>query len=250
MAQSSGNPGTVTRFLVWSLVGLFFCQLFSFGAALDQRLGLSQGGLDHGRWWTLVTYAWLHTERGLPWYLLWSLLSIRFLAPPVEAALGRRKFLGLYLLSVAVAGLAWVISARPGALLMGASGAVFGLAAAYGKVGGASLLSRFAVAFTFRAALVFEFLCLLFGWLPGTAHWAHLGGAFGGWWFMRLWGPAEQPQGGNPFFQARVFRTGGTQARAEARPEEAPSARPEREIPADDSLFSNYNSTPQPPEER
>ena len=233
---------SLTRLLIWSLIGVFFLQLFLGGDLPSTlRYGLTAQGLDSGRWWTLLTYGWVHSANGfLPWHLVWNLLWLNFLGRPAEAGLGWKRFLGLYLASLLGAAVVWRLCSPGTGVLIGASGAVFGLLAAYPKMEGNAVLLRLLVNSFFRVAVGFEIACVLFGWLPGTAHWAHLGGAFGGWWFIRVFG--------NPM-RARA------QSQTAPPPEAAPFTRADRpsaekEIPVEENFFSNYNSTPQPPEGR
>ncbi len=91
-------------------------------------------GVLHGEWWRLITSNFLHMEPGssglglthIVFNMLWVFSLGRFL----EERLGRLRFLALYLLAaVGSSVLEVVLSPQTGAI--GASGAVFGLAAAY-----------------------------------------------------------------------------------------------------------------------
>ncbi|MBA3783153.1 MAG: rhomboid family intramembrane serine protease [Nocardioides sp.] len=81
-------------------------------------------GVADGAFWQLITSAFLHVEI---WHIGFNMLALWVLGPQLEAALGRTRFLALYLLS-ALAGstLVYLLSAPQGSTL-GASGAVFGL---------------------------------------------------------------------------------------------------------------------------
>ncbi|SDU07382.1 Membrane associated serine protease, rhomboid family [Verrucomicrobium sp. GAS474] len=250
------RPISLTRLLIWSLIAVFLLQLFQAGhgipSAFDLRFGLSDRSLGAGRWWTLLTYGWLHAEGGLPLHLVWNLLWLNLLGPTVEAAFGKARFVGLYLASVLASAVVWRLcsfGAGADGLLMGASGAIFGLMAAYSRieVGGVRGFVRLGVGFFFRVAVGFEIASILFGWMPETAHWAHLGGAFGGWWFARVFGPEQAAAPSSS--QGATFREAPRPQAAPRRETEA-EAGDEKEIPADESYFSNYNSTPQPPEGR
>lgn len=91
-------------------------------------------GIAHGEWYRLVTSAFLHL---LPAQGVFGILHIAFnmwwlwtLGQVVEQVLGRIRFLALYLLS-AIGGsvLGYLVAPTQGGV--GASGAIFGLAAAY-----------------------------------------------------------------------------------------------------------------------
>ncbi|MFE2106620.1 rhomboid family intramembrane serine protease [Kitasatospora sp. NPDC059463] len=77
-----------------------------------------------GQWYRLLTAVFLHTA---PWHIATNMLVLWVLGPQLEAALGRVRFLALYLLS-GLAGSAFAfLLAGDGMRSLGASGAVFGL---------------------------------------------------------------------------------------------------------------------------
>ena len=79
----------------------------------------------------LVTYAFLHA--GLQ-HIFFNMLYLFFFAPEVEATLGKRGFLRMYLAGAVLGGLAqwlwWVVRGEPG-FVVGASGAVYTILAYY-----------------------------------------------------------------------------------------------------------------------
>ncbi|MQY03266.1 rhomboid family intramembrane serine protease [Actinomadura macrotermitis] len=90
-------------------------------------------GIAHGEWDRLLTSAFLHQPPGQGFGVLHIALNMWWiwrLGRPLEEMLGRTRFAALYLLA-ALGGsvLAFLVSPHTGAL--GASGAVFGLTAAY-----------------------------------------------------------------------------------------------------------------------
>src|SRR5439155_22754495 len=77
----------------------------------------------NGDWWRLITAAFLHASLihiGFNMYFLW------FAGAPVEAALGRGRFLLVYLVS-GLAGSAGALVLDPTTPTVGASGAIFGI---------------------------------------------------------------------------------------------------------------------------
>ena len=81
------------------------------------------GGLDQGEWWRLITAAFLHASLihlGMNMLVLW------FIGAPVEQAIGRGRFLAIYIVS-GLAGSAGAIIFSPNAVTVGASGAIFGI---------------------------------------------------------------------------------------------------------------------------
>ena len=81
------------------------------------------GGLADDQWYRLITAAFLHgnlIHLGLNMFVLW------IVGAPVEQAIGRGRFLALYIVS-GLAGSAGAIIFSPHAVTVGASGAIFGI---------------------------------------------------------------------------------------------------------------------------
>lgn len=95
-------------------------------AMCEANSGLTQWmpGVDSGAWWQLLTSAFTHLDLI---HLGFNMLALWFLGPQLELAIGRARFIALYLVS-ALAGSALVIwLSDPASATIGASGAVFGL---------------------------------------------------------------------------------------------------------------------------
>ncbi|MEV6111939.1 rhomboid family intramembrane serine protease [Streptomyces sp. NPDC052109] len=95
-------------------------------------------GVAHGEWYRLLTGAFLHltpTEGtfGVT-HILFNMLALWNIGRVVEAQLGRVRYLALYLLS-ALGGSVLVLLLAPTDFTVGASGAIFGLGAAYWVMG-------------------------------------------------------------------------------------------------------------------
>jgi membrane associated rhomboid family serine protease len=80
-------------------------------------------GVAHDEWWRLITAAFLHYG---PIHLGLNMLALWWLGSPVELALGRLRYLCLYL-AAGLAGSAGALIATPNSITVGASGAIFGL---------------------------------------------------------------------------------------------------------------------------
>ena len=92
--------------------------------ACDTRSGQWIAGVADGAVWQVLTSAFMHVEI---WHIGFNMLALWFLGPQLEMALGRVRFLALYLLS-ALAGSAMVMwFENPLTQTLGASGAIFGL---------------------------------------------------------------------------------------------------------------------------
>ncbi|WP_432025632.1 rhomboid family intramembrane serine protease [Streptomyces sp. 1222.5] len=94
-------------------------------------------GLVGGEWERLLTGAFLHMppDDGIGvLHIVMNMASLWTVGRVVEAQLGRVRYLALYLLS-ALGGSVLVLLVAPEALTIGASGAIFGLGAAYYVMG-------------------------------------------------------------------------------------------------------------------
>lgn len=126
------RPETVDRFAVLgaALTGPDGAQYYYRG---EEYAGYRLTGIADGEWYRLVTGTFLHlppdTSFGVM-HLLFNMFALWNIGRAVEARLGRARYLGLYLLS-AVGGSVAVYLLAPDTSTVGASGAVFGLAASY-----------------------------------------------------------------------------------------------------------------------
>jgi membrane associated rhomboid family serine protease len=128
----------VTKALLGLNVGIFLVNLLQ-GATLGRNGGSlfeswllvaqaqdSSGaivGVAEGQWWRLLTAAFLH---GSLIHLLFNMYFLWVIGAPMEAALGRARFLSLYL-ACALAGSAGALLLDPDRATVGASGALFGI---------------------------------------------------------------------------------------------------------------------------
>jgi membrane associated rhomboid family serine protease len=134
--------------------------------------GVWATGVADGAYWQLFTSAFTHLEI---WHIGFNMLALWFLGPQLEQAIGRTRFLALYLLS-ALAGSTMVYwLATPQGSTIGASGAIFGLM-------GALLVLAFKVGGNTQPILMWiglNFLITVVG--RGFISWqGHLGGFLGG----------------------------------------------------------------------
>jgi membrane associated rhomboid family serine protease len=145
------------------------------------------GGIFH--WWQLLTYGFLH---GSILHLAFNMAAVWIFGSALEKRWNQLRYLLTYLLSVIVAAMVQITVSgymlqAPGPVI-GASGAVFGLLLAYAmyfpnRVISFILLPSIQIpARTF--VLGYGLLELFLGFTQtaaGVAHFAHLGGLFGGW---------------------------------------------------------------------
>jgi membrane associated rhomboid family serine protease len=128
-------------------------------------------GVAGGEWYRMVTAMFTHEA---PWHLAFNMLSLWWLGGPLEAALGRARYLALYLISgLAGSALTYLIAA-PTTGSLGASGAIFGL---FGAT--AVLMRRLNQDMRPVLALLAINLIITFGW-SNIAWQAHIGGLVAG----------------------------------------------------------------------
>ncbi len=145
------------------------------------------GGAFH--LWQLVTYSFLH---GSLLHLGFNMFAIWMFGAALETRWDELRYLLTYLLSVVVAAMTQI--AVSGYFLhatgpvIGASGGVFGLLIAYALYFPRNVVSIIFLPFIRIPARSFvlgygaiELLLGLTGTSSGVAHFAHLGGLFGGW---------------------------------------------------------------------
>ncbi|MFF8101031.1 rhomboid family intramembrane serine protease [Streptomyces sp. NPDC016640] len=128
-------------------------------------------GVAEGEWYRLVTSMFTHEEI---WHIGFNMLGLWWLGGPLEQALGRTRYLALYLMSgVAGSALTFLLAEGTTASL-GASGAVFGL---FGAT--AVLMRRLRYDMRPIIALLVINLIFTFGW-SNIAWQAHIGGLVAG----------------------------------------------------------------------
>ncbi|MGH3320272.1 MAG: rhomboid family intramembrane serine protease [Streptosporangiaceae bacterium] len=135
--QPRGRTDLVTWVLVAVNVVVFIAQrVFPHVAgSLGIPPGLRSGGLfsllamwpvgvAEGQWWRLITAAFLHAGFLHIAFNMWALI---ILGRPLEALLGRTRFLALYLLSAFGGSALTYLIGAPNIPSIGASGAIFGV---------------------------------------------------------------------------------------------------------------------------
>ncbi|MGW2380868.1 rhomboid family intramembrane serine protease [Streptomyces sp. NPDC001658] len=129
-------------------------------------------GVADGQWYRLVTSMFTHQEY---WHIGFNMLSLWWLGGPLEAALGRARYLAVYFVSgLAGSALAYLL-ASPSTSTLGASGAIFGL------FGATAVLVR-RLQYDMRPIIALLVINLIFTFNPGfNISWqAHIGGLVAG----------------------------------------------------------------------
>lgn len=169
---------------------LTFALALATGPDIVRTFGLwppGSGGAFHV--WQLITYSFLH---GSLLHLAFNMVAIWMFGAALENRWNDLRYLLTYLLSVAIAAMTQI--AVSGYFLhatgpvIGASGGVFGLLLAYAMYFPNRVISFILLPFIQIRARTFvlgygaiELVLGVTGTAAGVAHFAHLGGLFGGW---------------------------------------------------------------------
>ena len=176
----------VTKVLVGLNVAVFLVNLLqgatfgrNGGSLFENWLLIAQGedssgaivGVAEGQWWRMLTAAFLH---GGILHLAFNMFFLWMIGGPMEAALGRARFVALYLVC-ALAGSAGALLLDPDRPTVGASGALFGIlgAAVVFEQQGFKVLGGSAL-----GVAVINFAITLL--VPNISLGGHLGGFVGG----------------------------------------------------------------------
>ncbi|GAA5048222.1 rhomboid family intramembrane serine protease [Streptomyces similanensis] len=176
----AADPRLVTKVLI-GLNLAFFLVKMSMGDAFTDRFDLlgqafvpqfnSVEGVAQGQWYRLLTAMFLHENY---FHILFNMLSLWWIGGPLEAALGRARYLALYFVSGLAGSALTYLLAAPNQPSLGASGAIFGL---FGAT--AVLMRRLRYDMRPVIALLVINLVITFGW--GSIAWqAHIGGLVAG----------------------------------------------------------------------
>ncbi|MDX3544995.1 rhomboid family intramembrane serine protease [Streptomyces europaeiscabiei] len=162
-------------FLVQMSVGDTFTDRFSLiGRAWVPELGSSFQGVAEGQWYRLVTSMFLHSSSSVT-HILFNMLSLWWIGGPLEAALGRARYLALYFVSGLAGSALTYLLAEQNQPSLGASGAIFGLFGATGV-----LMRR--LNYDMRPLIILLVINLIFTFSPmfNIAWEAHVGGLVAG----------------------------------------------------------------------
>jgi membrane associated rhomboid family serine protease len=213
LAHSRRAPPPATIAILLLTIAAFIAQ--SWLGVTDHTIALIQLGalygpsvLEDGEWWRLITAQFLHFNL---LHVLFNMLGLLLLGPPVERSLGSVRFFVSYLASgiggMAVA-LAHAAVMRPNTplLLLGASASVLGVVGLQAAIAlrSSRRTSSLAARAQLRAMVQIVLLQVVFDFLvPVVSSTAHLGGAATGfllgiipWWSKPL-PPSQQAGSGD-----------------------------------------------------
>jgi membrane associated rhomboid family serine protease len=143
-----------------------------------------------GEWWRIFTPVLVHASL---MHILFNMWALWILGPQVERGVGTGPFVGLYLASAGMGGVFFYYMGAPGAVAVGASGAIFGLFGIWfnwalrrrNTMSGRALLRQIGFLLAINAAIPFMF--------PSIAWEAHLGGLITGFLIGELWSRIKGP---------------------------------------------------------
>ncbi len=182
----------VTQSLLIANVAIFFLEASGM-VRVDAFALWPPGGFESlFQPWQLVTYAFLHGSMG---HLFFNMLALYMFGGEIERLFGARFYAAYYFTCVVSAAASHLIVTSwiggPPLPTVGASGGVFGLLLAYGVYFPERRVMLLIPPIPMRArtlVIVFAVMELAFGvtqTVAGVAHFAHLGGMFGGWLMLR-----------------------------------------------------------------
>ena len=177
------NRARVTQILI-TLNVLMFALEICLGGSTNLRVLYRLGGLfppsvREGQWWRLIASLFLHHGAI---HLAMNMFALWILGPITEFALGRRRYLLVYLLAgVGSMGTVMIFSSgRPGELTVGASGCIMGLVGATGALMLRGWLKQKALAAKRRLVamlLIVAMQTLFDSMIPQVSMTGHLSGA-------------------------------------------------------------------------
>ncbi|MYA33438.1 MAG: rhomboid family intramembrane serine protease [Gemmatimonadales bacterium] len=178
--------------------------------------------------WTIVTYMFVH---GGFMHVFMNMLALFFFGPPLEQKWGSRFFLRFYLVTgLGAAAFSVLLYSLTGPTIMvGASGAIFGILVAFALNWPDAKIYLYFVfpvpAKWFVAALgAFTLLSTVQGSADGVAHWAHLGGLVTGFVYLR-YGERIGRLANSVLYKERLASPRGRARRAEPPPDPTPRRR-------------------------
>jgi membrane associated rhomboid family serine protease len=179
-----GRPVSGTVVTWWLIAINVLCYLaeviyspqFVNDGVMVGRFGHSVG-VANGQWYRLISSAFLHEPPGNGigiLHILFNMWALFIVGPPLERALGRARFLTVYLASALAGSVLFYLVGPPAEPALGASGAIFGLFGAWFVVA-----RRLRIDPTQIVVLIVLNLVITFT-VSGIAWQAHVGGLIAG----------------------------------------------------------------------
>ncbi|MCU0868095.1 MAG: rhomboid family intramembrane serine protease [Burkholderiales bacterium] len=191
-------PPVTQALLGINIICYAISQMLGYGITVEFGLwpldSPAYGDASPFRFWQLITYGFLHGSLA---HLLFNMLGLYMLGAQVEQVFGSQRYLQYYLTSVFSAAVAQLLVTQmlggDPVPTVGASGGVFGLLLAYGMLFPNRTLMLLIPPIPMKArtfVLGYGAIELVLGLMQptgGVAHFAHLGGAAGGFLLLQYW---------------------------------------------------------------
>jgi len=188
-----GGPATRTvKTLIVINIAVYVLQIVSHllgSDFIELHFGLVPEYVTHELMlWQFVTYMFLH---GGVFHLFFNMLTLFMFGNELERYWGTRRFLNYYFITGIGAGIcSWVVATQSHAVVVGASGAIYGLLLAYGmiypnRIVYLNFLLPVKVKWLVLIMGAMAFLSSIGGTESGIASIAHLGGMVIGYLFLK-----------------------------------------------------------------
>ncbi|MCX6814223.1 MAG: rhomboid family intramembrane serine protease [Candidatus Aenigmarchaeota archaeon] len=190
----------VTLALIIINVMVFAAEII-YGDAFIQAFSLTPVIALSGAWWQFLTYMFLHAD---PLHIFFNMFALFMFGVVMERALGWKKYIFLYILSGVGSAAFYIfltLTFLPGemtVLMLGASGAVYGILAAFGFMFPKEVIYIYFIPLpAMSAVFIFagiELVAGITGVMPGIANFGHLGGIITSALVMLVWKYTSKPR--------------------------------------------------------
>jgi membrane associated rhomboid family serine protease len=177
-AAGAASGAVVTKTLIGLNVAVYLVSVaqgsggFTPAQSFVNRWALNGLAVADGEWYRMITGAFLHASLI---HIAFNMLMLWWFGQALEAALGRGRFLGIYLVSALAGSAGALLLSAPNTNTVGASGAVFGI------LGAGLVLERRQMYVFGGAALGVVLLNVVFTFaVSNISIGGHLGGLAGG----------------------------------------------------------------------
>ncbi|MEU0964419.1 rhomboid family intramembrane serine protease [Streptomyces sp. NPDC005917] len=177
----TADPRLLTKILIGVNIAVFLVEL-SLGNSFTNRFELigqawfpqygDIEGVARGQYYRLLTAMFLHDSSNFM-HIAFNMLSLWWIGGPLEAALGRARYLTLYFVAGLTGSALTYLLAAQNQPSLGASGAIFGL------FGATAVLIR-RLNYDMRPIIALLVINLIFTFSGGIAWQAHIGGLVAG----------------------------------------------------------------------
>jgi membrane associated rhomboid family serine protease len=183
-------PAPVTITIIALNVLIFLLQRI-FYPIFDEVFALTPSlALQNGWYWQFLSYMFLH---GGIMHITMNMFVLLMFGVVIEQTLGSKRYIALYFISgVGSALLYMALTGISDVMMLGASGAIFGILTAYGFMFPKNIILMFPgipvpAFFAVFGFAILELLAGMFGLEPGIANFGHLGGIVTGVILMSYW---------------------------------------------------------------